>query len=164
MWNRLAGISFGGETADGLPNQYFDRTLTSRQWQQIVTTCQGLQTRRNCPSDLKLTADCLLYAVGADADYSDLYQNRELLCARMAAFGRGLTPGAGHKIAVEKLDTVSMKLMKNTFHRLVQKGCCPITLITDNVFPIGETEKLWAVDLCRSIAGSGTYKPKPFKA
>lgn len=164
MWNRLAGISFGGETADGLPNQYFDRTLTSRQWQQIVTTCQGLQTRRNCPSDLKLTADCLLYAVGADADYSDLYQNRELLCARMAAFGRGLTPGAGHKIAVEKLDNVSMKLMKNTFHRLVQKGCCPITLITDNVFPIGETEKLWAVDLCRSIAGSGTYKPKPFKA
>ena len=66
--------------------------------------------------------------------------------------------------AVEKLDNVSMKLMKNTFHRLVQKGCCPITLITDNVFPIGETEKLWAVDLCRSIAGSGTYKPKPFKA
>ena len=78
--------------------------------------------------------------MGADADYSDLYQNRELLCARMAAFGRGLTPGAGHKIAVEKLDNVSMKL------------------------PIGETEKLWAVDLCRSIAGSGTYKPKPFKA
>ncbi|MDE6517625.1 MAG: hypothetical protein K2L18_07240 [Acetatifactor sp.] len=155
MWTRLSRLSFGGETMNGTEEPFYDGTLTSSQYKRILQTCESLKSRRNCPEDLRTVSECLLFAIGAQEDYSSLYKNLSeddmFNCRDFARFSRCFLPGAGHLTAGRELDQSTQKYLSRIFRKLVKKESIPVTLITDNIFPLRDEEKKWAVDLCRNI-------------
>lgn len=153
MWARLSTLYLGGESQDGRMEQQFDGQLCASQYQQIVNACKSIISRKDRPVELKLTAECLLYAVGAEADYRDLYfslsgKRGNCVCSKMVTWGRCLMPGAGRMIAMDKLPDFMISIMKSAMSQMEREDSYPVSLLTDNVFPITDEEKKWAVNLC----------------
>lgn len=156
MWPRLSTLYLGGESLDGRMEQQFNGTLCGNQYQRIVNACESVIGRKERPKKLKLVAECLLYAVGAEVDYRELYfslteKESGCICGRMAYLGRGLMPGAGQVTAMNKLPAFIIGMLKDMFSQMAREDSHPVALLTDNVFPITEEEKEWAVNLCMNV-------------
>lgn len=155
MWARLSGLSLGGENIEGQASPAFDGRLTVTQKKNIIYGCRSIKNHKSYPEELRTTAECLLFAVGAEEDYSSLYEklkrDKSLVCSRLAYMYRTFLPGAGLMTAADKLDWSSRNAMEKCFQILARENSKPVTLITDNVFPMKAAEKKWAAELCRTV-------------
>ncbi len=155
MWTRLSRLSFGGETVERESKAFYDGTLTNDQYKRIVQTCESFKNRRNCPKELRMVSECILFAVGAREDYSFLYENlsrdKDLHCSILARFGRCLLPGTGLLTVGRELSEDTKKELEKVLGKMLQRESVPVTLITDNIFPLRDEEKKWAANLCKSI-------------
>lgn len=98
LWKQLYKIDLRGTRLDGEGDKTFYGTLNQHQHRQLLRTCEYILRRSNHnDTDLLLTAESLLYAVGRLEDFN-LYEMHldekrfELLFWKFARIGRTLTP------------------------------------------------------------------------
>lgn len=157
VWKRLNRLSLGGESMqdkfqgiESEPSKIFDGTLREEQYDTLIEIAEGIAGRHVEDNNAKVVAESLLYSVGVERDYTELYQSlnkQDFCCSILAILGKILIL---QKDKCQNDDRLVGKHIK-TLERVLTNLCHemqPIELLTAIPIPLSEEQRIDATEKC----------------
>lgn len=152
LWKRLYKLDLRGTQSDGSDNKFFYGTLNPQQYRQLLRTCEYILHRSSCnDSDLLLTAESLLYAIGKLDDFDSFEAHLDknlfsLLFWQFAKIARTLTPRGTNLLAFDSIPEVLNWQLDSLWDEIQKKHFITAPLYLDNmdgktIAPFTETQK-----------------------
>lgn len=152
LWKRLYKLDLRGTQSDGNDNKFFYGTLNPQQYRQLLRTCEYILHRSSCnDSDLLLTAESLLYAIGKLDDFDSFEAHLDknlfsLLFWQFARIARTLTPRGTNLLAFDSIPEVLNWQLDSLWDEIKKKHFITAPLYLDNmdgktIAPFTETQK-----------------------